>query len=129
MRALERVTKRAEDKAYEPVDFQPWLTSINDELATITVGDAPDIIEAYTVNGTRVDLTFSGGDAGAVYRVPVTAVSARGIAKTVVIEISIPGVLSNTSPSTGVGSAIGNIDGGGPGSTYDAGDTLDGGGP
>lgn len=128
MRSLERITKRAEDKAYLPIDFQPWLTSVNDLLVTITVGDAPDIIETYTVDGTRVDMTFAAGDPGAIYRVPVTAVSVRGLAKTVVVEVSIPGVLSNTAPS-GTGSAIGNIDGGGPGSTYDAGDTLDGGGP
>jgi hypothetical protein len=129
MRSLERLRKRAEDKAYKALDFQPWLTAINDTLATLTVGDAPDIVETYTTNGAVVELTFSAGDAGAIYRVPVTAVSARGLAKTVVIEVSIPGVLSNVSPSTGSSGAIGNLDGGGPGTIYDPTDAIDGGSP
>lgn len=129
MRGLIRINKLYDAKAYEPIDFAPWLRSINDLLGSITVGDAPEVIETYTVDGEVVNLVLAGGTPGATYRIPVTCVSsAKGMTKTVVVQVSIPGVNSNTSP-TSAGSAIGNIDGGGPGSTYDAGDTIDGGGP
>lgn len=130
MDTLIRVTKLYEAKAYVPVPFGPWLEAIGDTVGSITVGDAPDVIETYSSNAGLVELTLAGGAAGQRYRIPVTCVSAiRALTRTVVVELSIPGVRAAPSPSPGGGSTSGNVDGGGPGTNFTSTDPIDGGTP
>lgn len=129
MATLIRITKLYDAKAYEPIDFGPWLASINDQVGSITVGDAPDVIETYTVSGSVVELVLSGGERGRTYRLPVTCVSAaKALPRTVVVELSIPGVAASTSGGSSGGTAgPGNLDGGGPDTNYTSIDPIDGG--
>lgn len=130
MNTLIRVTKLYDAKAYVPVQFQPWLESIADTVDTITVGDAPDVVETYTLDGALVQLTLAGGERGQKYRIPVTCVSLqRAMSRTVVVELSIPGVNTAPAPATGGGTTSGNVDGGGPDTNYTSTDPIDGGTP
>lgn len=130
MNTLIRVTKLYDAKAYVPVQFQPWLDSIADSVDTITIGDAPDVVETYTLDGALVQLTLAGGSIGQKYRIPVTCVSLqRAMSRTVVVELSIPGTNAAPAPATGGGSTSGNVDGGGPDTNYTSTDPIDGGTP
>ena len=129
MDTLIRRTKLYDARIYVPIDFGPWLASIADSVGTITVGDAPDVIETYSISGAVVNLTLSGGKLGQRYRIPVTCVSLlRSIPRTFVVELSIPG--TNTAPAPAPsGSSSGNVDGGGPTTNYTSTDPIDGGTP
>lgn len=132
MDTLLRVTKLYTAKSFVPIDFGPWLISIADSVGTITVGDAPDVVETYAISGARVDLTLDGGEAGAEYRIPVTCVSAaRAIPRTIIVVLSIPAVAAAPG-GTGVGggsSAVGNLDGGAPDTNYGGTTAIEGGAP
>lgn len=130
MDTLIRVTKLYDARRLVPVDFGPWLESIADTVDTITVGDAPDVIETFTQSGGLVQLTLAGGATGQKYRIPVTCVSdLRALSRTVVVELSIPGTNVAPAPAPGGGSASGNVDGGGPTTNYTSTDPIDGGTP
>lgn len=130
MQTLIRRTKLYDARLYVPIDFGPWLQSISDSVGSISVGDAPDVVETYTITGSVVNLTLSGGVRGVKYRIPITCVSlARGISRTYVVEVSIPGTAPAPSPSTGGGTSSGNVDGGGPSTNFTSTDPIDGGTP
>lgn len=129
MDTLIRRTKLYDARIYVPIDFGPWLNSIADSVGTITVGDAPDVIETYSISGALVNLTLAGGELGQRYRIPVTCVSlTRSIPRTFVVELTIPGTNPAPAPSGG-GSTSGNVDGGGPSTNYTSTDPIDGGSP
>lgn len=128
MDTLIRKTKLYDARVYVPVDFAPWLASIADSVGTITVGDAPDVVETYTINGALVNLTLAGGERGLNYRIPVTCVSAmRAIPRTFVVDLAIPGVSAAPSGGGGGGSVSGNVDGGHANSNYTSTTPIDGG--
>ena len=130
MDTLIRVTKLYSAKKFVPIDFGPWLQSINDLVGTITVGDAPDVVETYTITGALVELVISGGAQGITYRIPVTCTSAsKQVPRTIIVEVAIPGVADSSNSGGGGSGVIGDLDGGTPSSNYGGVTAIDGGSP
>lgn len=156
MRLLQRVTKYAIETVTYPIDANPWLESIQSSFGTVAVGDAPDLVESYTVVNGVLTLRLEGGVAGITYRVPVTFTAANGMSRAVVVEVSVAGVAESPGGGTGAGvqdsltgnstalapsvravnaalaalgaGGSGGIDGGAPDSTYGT-TAIDGGSP
>lgn len=127
MRLLQRVTKYALEAVTYPIDANPWLQSIQSAFGTVVVGDAPDLIESYTVVNGVLTLRLTGGLAGTTYRVPVTFTAASGVSRAVIVEVSVAGVRPTTEVTTPDETAAGNIDGGTPSSNYGGLPVVDGG--
>ena len=155
MRALYTISKYETQPVSYPFDFNPWLDSIGSTFASATVGDAAGISESYTIAAGVVNVTVTGGDAGQVYRIPVTCTAANGQSRSSVLEVTVIGVadspsqagaavnvqdsLTGTSATSApsvraVNEALatlgaGDIDGGLHDSTYSGSAVVDGGGP
>lgn len=127
MRLLQRVTKYAAEPISYPIDANPWLQSIQSSFGTVVVGDAPDLVESYTVVNGVLTLRLTGGLAGTTYRVPVTFTAASGVARAVIVEVSVAGVRPNTVTPPVVSVVTTNIDGGTPSSNYGGLPVVDGG--
>jgi hypothetical protein len=124
MRLLNRLTKYEDEPVSYPIDANPWLQSIGSTFGTVTVGDAPDLIETYTVISGVLILRLTGGIAGTDYRVPITFTAANGVPRATILEVSVAGVRPNTMLAP---PAFSNIDGGNPFTNYGGSNAIDGG--
>lgn len=127
MRLLQRVTKYALEAVTYPIDANPWLESIRSSFGAVVVGDAPDLVESYTVVAGVLTLRLTGGLAGTTYRVPVTFTAANGVSRAVIVEVSVAGVRPTTETPPVVSVVTTNIDGGTPSSNYGGLPVVDGG--
>ena len=107
MRALYRITKRANEVVQYPFNFGDWLSQ--PEVApgarpvSYAVGDVPDLVESYTQQGDTLVLNLNGGDDGEIYRVPVTATAANGLTRSTILEVSVLGVREDDDDQGGGG--------------------------
>ena len=124
MRLLNRLTKYEGEPVSYPIDSNPWLLSIGSTFGTVTVGDAPDLLETYSIIGGVLVLRLIGGIAGTDYRIPITFTAANGVTRATILEVSVAGVRPNTVLAP---PAFSNIDGGTPFSNYGGSTVIDGG--
>ena len=127
MRTLQRITKYVAEVAAYPIDANPWLLSIGSTFGTVSVGDAPDLIETFTINGGVLVLRLVGGQAGTEYRVPITFTAANGVTRSMILEVSVAGVRPGSTDTGTAQPAISVIDGGTPFTNYGGSPIVDGG--
>jgi len=124
MRLLNRLTKYEGEPVSYPIDSNPWLQSIGSTFGTVTVGDAPDLLETYSIIGGVLVLRLIGGIAGTNYRIPITFTAVNGVTRATILEVAVAGVRPNTVLAP---AAFSNIDGGTPFSNYGGSTVIDGG--